>query len=351
MKRASRENPEIREFILNNIEQYPDTMSSLVVKKFGVSRSAVSGYMSRLIDAGLIVAEGTTRARHYKLKKLVDITFNIELFDGLPEDLTWIYKILPNIKDERKNVVDICQYGFTEILNNAVDHSVSKDAKISYGKTYNEITMLIQDYGVGIFRKIQDDFNLPDPRAALLELSKGRLTSSPSRHAGEGIFFTSRMFDTFAIFSGNLLYRKTKQDDGWLVEIEDQEKYVKGTIVLMIISTNATWTTKEIFNQFQGDNLRFRKTHVPIKLAGYPGEQLVSRSQAKRVLARFENFSEVLLDFESVDTIGQAFADEIFRVFNNYHPETKVIAINTSPDIDQMIAYVKNASPKVPNDI
>ena len=95
-----------------------------------------------------------------------------------------------------------------------------------------------------------------------------------------------------------------------------------------------------MFEKYQGDDLRFRKTHVPIMLSRYPGEQLVSRSQAKRVLARFDNFSEVFLDFADVQDIGQAFADEIFRVFKNAHPEIALYAVNTSPEIDRMIAYV-----------
>ena len=83
--------------------------------------------------------------------------------------------------------------------------------------------------------------------------------------------------------------------------------------------------------------MRFRKTHVPIKLGNYPGEQLVSRSQAKRILTRFEEFSEVLLDFHGVEESGQAFADEIFRVFRNQHPDIKIIAVRAEPDVQNMI--------------
>ena len=38
-----------------------------------------------------------------------------------------------------------------------------------------------------------------DKRQALFELSKGKFTTDPSRHSGEGVFFTSRMFDDFEI--------------------------------------------------------------------------------------------------------------------------------------------------------
>ncbi len=105
----------------------------------------------------------------------------------------------------------------------------------------------------------------------------------------------------------------------------------------MEISTDAGWTTREIFAQYEGDHMRFRKTHVPIKLGNYPGEQLVSRSQAKRVLARFEEFSEVLLDFQGVEEIGQAFADEIFRVFPNAHPNITIAVTRAEPIVRKMI--------------
>jgi hypothetical protein len=50
------------------------------------------------------------------------------------------------------------------------------------------------------------------------------------------------------------------------------------------------------------------------------GDPLISRSQAKRVLARVELFRTVLFDFSRVSSIGQAFADEMFRVFAHTHP-------------------------------
>ena len=92
-----------------------------------------------------------------------------------------------------------------------------------------------------------------------------------------------------------------------------------------------------VFDEFQGDDFRFRKTHVPIKLGRYPNEQLVSRSQAKRILARFDQFGEVLLDFSGIDTVGRAFIDEIFRVFRLEHPDTEVSWMNATPEIEGMI--------------
>jgi len=64
---------------------------------------------------------------------------------------------------------------------------------------------------------------------------------------------------------------------------------------------------------------------------------LVSRSQARRVLGGLELFREVTLDFKDIEYIGQAFADEIFRVFPNMNPNTSIIAQNANPDVQNMI--------------
>ena len=70
----------------------------------------------------------------------------------------------------------------------------------------------------------------------------------------------------------------------------------------------------------------------------------MSRSQAKRLLARLDQFSEVLLDFNDVEDIGQPFADEIFRVFQNAHPEIRILTARTNPNIDKMIEFVTKAA-------
>lgn len=341
--RKSRQNPKIREFILNNVARHPSDIVAKSSEKYGISRAALAGYLSSLVAEGLLTASGNTRARRYQLKSISAGSYQVKLSHGLPEHHVFRFRILPLMKDVPQNVIDICQYGFTEMLNNAIDHSQSPDAIISYDQTHTTIQMMIVDHGVGIFEKIQKDFGLSDSRSALLELSKGKLTSDKANHAGEGIFFTSRMFDEFQIRSGHLLYdRERVENDDWLIETKDIVDQVSGTEITMVISPRATWTTAEVFDEIQGEDLSFRKTHVPVSLGRYAGEQLVSRSQAKRILARFDQFSEVMLDFEGVPQIGQAFADEIFRVFAESHPGTRIVPVRANETVLKMIEYVKN---------
>lgn len=344
-RRRSKQNPEVRDFILRNVTDHPDSVASLAIKKFSLSRTAINRYTRQLQKEGLLSASGKTKARRYSLVPIKFGVFTIEVFAGLPEHHIWNIRVLPLLEGLPDNVLGVCRYGFTEILNNVIDHSASAKCRIGVRRTYANVEILIRDFGVGIFEKIRHDLGLTDARSALLELSKGKLTTDKKRHTGEGIYFTSRMFDRFNISSGRLSYtRNRKREDEWLVETGDRNALAIGTRVYLCISTDATWSAGDIFEKYLGDDVGFRRTHVPVKLGLYPNDELVSRSQAKRVLARFEKFSEVFLDFEGVSHIGQPFADEIFRVFANEHPETKIVVVNQNAKIQRVIDHVKSAA-------
>jgi len=185
--------------------------------------------------------------------------------------------------------------------------------------------------------------DLEDHRHVILELSKGKLTTDPERHTGERIFFTSRVFDRFSILSGRLFFQHQEPDDDWL--LEDAQAAHQGTAVNMLISTRSPRTAKEVYDRYarDPDDLSFTRTHVPVGLLRYGEENLVSRSQAKRLLARFDRFQEVFLDFEGVDTIGPAFADEIFRVFRRQNPTITISWIRTSDQVRRMIQRAMSA--------
>ena len=340
MNKPQKKTGEIRQFILENVEEHPAGITSVVSTEFGISRQAVHRHVQKLVQDGLLIPHGTTRNRTYKVKPLFNFSKNLPLSE-LEEDKVWRQHILPLMDNTAPNILQICHHGFTEMVNNAINHSEGTNLKIRVNRTHRSIELQIIDDGIGIFNKIQNELGLDDPLHAILELSKGKLTTDPARHSGEGIFFTSRMFDTFSIFSGKLFYSYSERSGDWL--IEDDEKLISGTRVVLSINTNAKTTTQQVFDKFTGDDFGFTKTHVPVFLAIYGDENLVSRSQAKRLLTRFERFKEIILDFENVDSIGQAFADEIFRVFASQNPNVHLIPVNTNEQVQKMIAHVKNA--------
>jgi len=342
MKTPQKKTDEIRQFILENVEDHPTNITSVVSDKFGISRQASHRHIQKLVKDGLLIAAGATRDRKYEVKPLSDFTIHLPLA-GLQEDKVWREYIRPHLGDLPSNVLQICQYGFTEIVNNAIDHSEGTELGISLKRTYQTIILSISDNGVGIFAKLQRELNLDDPLHAILELSKGKLTTDPVHHTGEGIFFTSRVFDTFSIMAGKLFFAHLESDNDWL--LEDQAELHRGTVVRMQISTKSTRTTKQVFDRFSVDgDYGFSRTQIPVFLAKYGDENLVSRSQAKRLLARFEKFKEILLDFENVDSIGQAFADEIFRVFSSQHPNIRIGFINANKQVKEMITRAKSQS-------
>ena len=106
----------------------------------------------------------------------------------------------------------------------------------------------------------------------------------------------------------------------------------------MCLANDSPRVMREVFDAYTDpEEFTFDKTVVPLRLAQYEGEKLVSRSQAKRVALRFERFKRVELDFAGVSDIGQAFADELFRVFAAAHPTIRITPINTEPAVAQMI--------------
>lgn len=201
----------------------------------------------------------------------------------------------------------------------------------------------ISDNGEGIFNHIARVMNLSDPRESILELSKGKLTTDPDNHTGQGIFFSSRSFDSFYILSGDLIFsHHDNRRDDYLHHVDRDNE---GTSVFMRIAMNSPRLLGDVFDAFTGtedEDFAFNTTVVPVKLVLYEGEKLVSRSQAKRILNRVEKFKTVLLDFEGVDSIGQAFADEVFRVFARRNPHINIQPTHVSDNINRMIHAAKS---------
>jgi len=328
----------VRDFILEWVSDCSPDMTKAVMGKFGISRQAVAKNIRALIADGLIVAKGSTRNKSYSLKPLFEHKFSISITEGVEENQIWMDHLSPHLTNIKDNVREICQHGFTEMMNNVIDHSQSEKADIRLWKDAVLVGFTIRDHGIGIWKKLRDRFQLSDSRHAILELAKGKLTTDPSNHTGEGIFFTSRMSDFFSIQSEDLAYCCLQADSGWLFNVKE-EKAIQGTRVNMEIRLNSEKTSRQVFDEFTSeyDAFGFSKTQLSIQLAKYEGDHLVSRSQAKRILVHLQKFKEVWLDFRGITYIGQAFADEIFRVFRNAHPEVHLKWNHASPDVESMI--------------
>ena len=336
MVKVRKRGEQVRQFILENIDKHPKDVVQVTSKKFNISRQAVNKHIKLLINQDAINVKGATNNRSYYLNKQQQQSKIYKLTDKLQEDVIWREDILPLLMQYPENAKDIWHYCFTEMFNNAIDHSSGKNVLVRVSRTAVNTEIVIYDNGEGIFKKIQRELDLLDERHAILELSKGKVTTDPKNHTGEGIFFSSRMMDRFTILSGGTYYsHHVQNDEDWILE---NQVYQNGTGIFMTLNNNTSKNRKKIFDTFTSkEDYGFTKTVVPVKLVQYGDEALVSRSQAKRLISRIDKFKTVILDFKDVNSIGQAFADEIFRVFKRNHRDTDIYQINANSEVESMI--------------
>lgn len=325
----------IRKFILENVQQHPGDIANVLAKKFNFSRQHAHRYLAKEVKNGNLIKTGRTRWTQYFLSSGNYIEFAEKIKLGLAEDRVWSLYVKPIVISCPDNIYQICFYGFTEIFNNAIDHSNGSVIFSSIEIKNDTLFIKIMDDGVGIFTKIQKALNLESVKEAVLHLTKGKFTTDPSKHTGEGIFFTSRIFDKFSILSSDMYY--TYKINDWFLSPEKKNELEKGTLITMQISLKSERTIEEIFKQYSDKEIGFGKTIVAVALSSDPNDPHVSRSQAKRLLIGLEKFKTIVLDFKGVKSVGQAFVDEIFRVFQNEYPDINILYVNTNKSVETMI--------------
>src|SRR5262245_41127769 len=126
---------QVRQFVTQNLEQHPRDIGRLVEREFDITRQAANKYLRRFIDEGLVTAQGTTKARTYGLAVRSRLVQTYPISPELQEDRIWRERVAPELRALPGNVVEICAYGFTEIFNNAIDHSQGSQATIEVTQT------------------------------------------------------------------------------------------------------------------------------------------------------------------------------------------------------------------------
>jgi len=331
---------EIRSYLLAKIPVHPKNIVAKTAEAFSCSRTTVHRHLNRLLRDGKIIKSGTTRQVQYFLKTEKNKEVTVSLKDGVAEDEVWKENFLQDFETLPKNIRDICEYGFLEMLNNAIDHSEGKEVYIRSEWEPNLVRIWICDNGIGIYNKIKRDKNLEDDRECILLLAKGKCTTDPKNHTGEGIYFTSRAFDEFSISSKGSSFLRNFVEEDWFLEAQDSPRG-EGTALFMTIGFRSERKLQDVFAEFTEENSdgmpKFDKTRFPVKLSILGDERYVSRSQARRICLGLEKFKHVVLDFKGISTVGQGFVDEVFRVFQSKYPEIKIEHINANDDVQFML--------------
>jgi anti-sigma regulatory factor (Ser/Thr protein kinase) len=264
---------------------------------------------------------------------------------GLEEHkvLSQIDQEFPALKNLPENVRSIFTYAFSEMFNNAIEHSKSVRIGMEVSIPKKILSFTIQDSGVGVFRNVMKQRGLKSEIEAIQDILKGKTTTMPKSHSGEGIFFTSKAADFFILDSfGYQLIIDNEVPD---VFVKTVKKIKRGTRVTFKISSLSKRHLNDVFlkytNLIDEGEFGFDKTEIRIKLYTIGGVH-ISRSQARRVLAGLEKFKIIVFDFDKVPTVGQAFADEVFRVFQNKYPDIKLEAENMSEGVKFMVERAIN---------
>jgi anti-sigma regulatory factor (Ser/Thr protein kinase) len=304
-----------------------------IVRALRVSPATAHRLCQALTTGGILERRGRGRAARYRLRSLRR-RFRLA---GLDEHRVWegVANDIARIRPLDPAAARSLAYAASEVLNNAVDHSVGKSVEVAVRFERAGATVVtVRDDGVGVYRRISEDFGYLTPQDAIVQLEKGKLTSDPTRHSGEGLFFSSKAVTRFRLES---------QKTAWIVDNQVHDSAIapsevhRGTRVELVVIPGHVPRLEDVFAAFTDpETLRFTRTRATIKLAGL-GQTLVSRSEAKRLVARLTDFRHALLDFSGVEVAGQGFCDEVFRVFARAHPDVTLEPVGMNDEVAFMV--------------
>ncbi|PJE64882.1 MAG: histidine kinase [Candidatus Ryanbacteria bacterium CG10_big_fil_rev_8_21_14_0_10_43_42] len=343
--------------IIQEVKEKGTVKSSDFIDRFNVSRQYVSKLLSSLVDENVLIKIGSTRLAFYTTEEFLQknpkfapnsyskilTNKNLEehrIFNDMEKQFIPVLKISENVKS-------IFEYAFSEMLNNAIEHSTSKKIKIFVSLNNEILTCIVDDFGVGAFRNIMQKKHLDSEIEAIQDLLKGKTTTAPKLHSGEGIFFTSKVGDEFILDSyGYQFIANNIIKDIFIKKVKGQKQ---GTKVTFRININDRHHLNDVFKKYtnigEDSDYGFDKTEIRVRLYIMGGVH-ISRSQARRVLSGLDKFKVIVMDYEKVPTVGQAFADEIYRVFKNRKPDIEIQSIHMNESVKFMVERAQNEAKK-----
>lgn len=326
-------------WITDAARMHGNDLAAHLMQRLGVNRRSANRLLARLVDAQWLVRRGTTARPRHEPGLLRQVVHRYPLA-GLDEALPWSRDFAPAFTLPQ-NVARLAQHAFGELLNNAIDHSGGTSVTVSMRQTPSHLQLLVSDDGCGLFDRIAQSFQIDDRDVAMLELSKGKLSSAPERHTGRGLFFTARIAEVLDLHANASAFQhRAWQRHQWK---RGTAATRQGTSVFVAIALDTPLTLDSVLREhsLDGQGYRFERTVVPLQLLTSPGTMLDSRAQARRAALRLQQFRHATLDFAGITEIGHGFADELFRVFANGQPALTLEPVNLSPQVRALIDSVR----------
>lgn len=338
----------LTQWITTAAVKHPKRLHLETAAHLGVTRRTAHRVLAGLVEAKWLVNDGSVRYPNYRPGALRQVHKSYDL-PGLSEDVPWLIDFAPYFALPPA-VTRMVQHTFCELMNNANDHSGGSQVTVSLRQTATHAQLMVTDNGCGLFQQIEDHFAIPHPRLAMLELSKGKLTSRPDDHCGQGLFITSKLADVFGLHANDAAFQRRASDGehwralGSLKQASSSQADTSkaGTSVFASFALDTPRTLTDVRTAYSLDGLgaSFDRTVVPLRLLASDGIGLESRAQARRVASRLNRFRRAEVDFGGVADIGQAFADELFRVLARNQPDLDLVPVNMSKVVSAMIGGV-----------
>ena len=318
---------------------HPGRLDAEVMARTGVSQRVARRALKNLVALGWLVVGGTVRRKTHRPGVLRQVIHRYAL-DGLSEDRPWAQDFAPCFALPPA-VNRMVQHAFSELLNNAIDHSGGTHVTVSLRQTGSHAQLLVSDNGFGLFQRLASGFGLDDPTQAMLELSKGKLSSQPERHSGQGLYFTAQLADVFDLHANEAAFQRREwQGGGWHPQRALKHE---GTSVYAAFALDTTRTLAAVreAHSIDGLGVGFDRTRVPLRLMTSAVTGLESRAQARHVAARLHEFQCADLDFDGIGDVGHAFTDELFRVLARQQPGLVLAPINMTARVAAMVNSVR----------
>jgi DNA-binding transcriptional ArsR family regulator/anti-sigma regulatory factor (Ser/Thr protein kinase) len=324
-----------------------------IARRLKVTRPVVTRHLSALVKEGGVVREGQGRRLRYRAWVVPSPAAVAAAADAPPpaspvsfvrrypravlsEGRVWqeLLVLHPALGRLPAPARELFQYAFTEMLNNAIEHSQGTEVEVRFAQASDDtLSFEVIDDGVGLFHNLRALLGLASAEEAARKLSQARLPPWPDGRAGAGLFFSSRAARRFEVESNGFR---------WLVDNPTGQTVAAsapprtGTRVRFQGDLQPRRPLAELFARYNEHTI-IHRTRVVVTL----GTGFISRSEAQRLLAPLERYHTVVLDFRGVEEIGQGFADEVFRIWPTNHPHVTLEPINMSPGVSLMVDHAR----------